>query len=355
MPSEDFERFRWSCFDPSFYAGHDGLDVAALRRLTGSERAEAERLVLEALPTTTDERPIQAAGYLKLQAASAILKQRLASDFDAGREWNRVDTAVSLHLIERYLPAADIVINVLWRADSHEEWTIMAAVDALKQIGPSAPVFEAMMERLAKETNSFMAYYLAERLEELAVQAGAGPALDGLAETDRSRLEASLMPRLEATRDSRLVIPLGLLRSQAAVPLLRKLLADAAGTDRVRLALALYRIQRFPDAEDIIVEVLHRTGLRHQADRVEAVRALSRLETSGRILATLLNATATDLDARVVPEAFWALRRLCAGNRQLIEGLDKLEAGGHWNGAWRNATPQLVGELHRLINTYFPT
>jgi hypothetical protein len=80
MPSQEYELFKWSCFDRSFHAVHDGLNVDALLSLTGEELERAEELLLVALPYTTDCRPFQAAGYLKLTAARPDLAVRFASE-----------------------------------------------------------------------------------------------------------------------------------------------------------------------------------------------------------------------------------------------------------------------------------
>lgn len=77
MPSKAFDRFVFSCFDTSFAADHDGLDVDALRALE-AEREEAARLVLDVLRTTRESRPIIAAAYLALPEAIPLLRARLA-------------------------------------------------------------------------------------------------------------------------------------------------------------------------------------------------------------------------------------------------------------------------------------
>jgi hypothetical protein len=49
LPSEDFERFYESCFGNSFGIVCDGVDKKTLLNLTGDEREEAEKLLLESL------------------------------------------------------------------------------------------------------------------------------------------------------------------------------------------------------------------------------------------------------------------------------------------------------------------
>ncbi len=200
MARKGFEDFRWSCFDPSFHAVRNGLDLAALLRLTGDERAEAERLVLEALPTTVDSRPIQAAGYLRLQAASEILKQRLATNFDGERVYNRVNTAEALHRIEAWPAATAVVVEALRDRVRSGEWTALVVVDALREIGPSPEAFAAVMARLPVEGDTFAASQLTDLLEHLADAEGGDEALVAIPERERTELEQTILRQLERTR-----------------------------------------------------------------------------------------------------------------------------------------------------------
>ena len=131
--SRQFERFRVSCFDDSFGAWRDGLDVEAARSLSGSERAEAEALVLSSLPQTNDSRPFIASGVMRIGAASPILQERLCSGFSSRHEYLRVHAAHALYLIEKWSDAATTIIDVLKDTPKtlDRQWTRMMAVEAL--------------------------------------------------------------------------------------------------------------------------------------------------------------------------------------------------------------------------------
>lgn len=154
MTSPDFQAFQFSCFDTSFGAVRNGLDVPALVRLEGPERAEAERLILAVIDTTLDERPIQAAGYLKLAAAGEPLKRRLARDVEQKYAHNWVHVAWALHQIEQYPPAADIIISILQRQPRHDQWTRMNAVWALADFDLTPLTATALLNALRDEDHS---------------------------------------------------------------------------------------------------------------------------------------------------------------------------------------------------------
>jgi hypothetical protein len=131
MASQEFERFRWSCFDNSFHATREGLDVEAALSLPGAERIEAEALILRALQQTDDSRPFIAAGVLRIAAASPILKARLASGFRSGYGYLRVHASHALYQIEKWSHAASTIIDVLKNTPKDGQWTRMMAVEAL--------------------------------------------------------------------------------------------------------------------------------------------------------------------------------------------------------------------------------
>jgi hypothetical protein len=166
MPSKAFQDFYHSCFDTSFGATRDGLNIQALLNLTGNELAEAEQLVLQAIETSVDSRPLRAAGYLKLRAASAALKQRLNSAVDAGRPYNRVHMAWALFQIEKYPLAAEIIVDVLIRTpkDKGYQWSRMMAVEALADLGEMPLAVTTLFDTLLDE-DGFIAYLATNSLK----------------------------------------------------------------------------------------------------------------------------------------------------------------------------------------------
>ena len=78
MSSKDFQDFVRTCFPKTFGEWHDGLDYGALLRLTGDERLEAEKMILVNIPKSVhSNNSIEAAGYLRLQSASELLKKEI--------------------------------------------------------------------------------------------------------------------------------------------------------------------------------------------------------------------------------------------------------------------------------------
>ncbi len=189
MPSEFFERFRYSCFNRSFHAVHDGLDLEALYALEGDELRQAGALLLEAVETTPDSRPIIAAGLLRLGAAAPALKRRLDSHIDDDHLYNRVEAALSLYQIGGDEDYAGIIIDVLERASPNDQWTRSGAVSALGYFAPRPAVVMALLETL-EDADMFIAY-------------GAGLALKMLYEADepiRQALEVLLALNTEHYR-----------------------------------------------------------------------------------------------------------------------------------------------------------
>ena len=156
MKSKSFEQFKYSCFDPSFGAGRNGLDVGALLDLTGPEREEAKRLILEALATTTDSRPIQAAGWLQVKAAEPILRGRLGADRDWDRPYLRVDAALALYRITLDTTSTEFVIDVIKEIPPSSEWTLMSALDALEELPDSVAVLNTLIERLESKNDGWV-------------------------------------------------------------------------------------------------------------------------------------------------------------------------------------------------------
>ena len=131
MPSKDFQDFVSSCFPTNFGEWHDGLNNSALLKLTGDERIEAERMILNGIrPTWRSNNAIEAAGYLRLRSASALLKREIANTrikrfleivilfplYIISYEYfhERIaKLAWSLHQIEKYPKSLSLIISEL--------------------------------------------------------------------------------------------------------------------------------------------------------------------------------------------------------------------------------------------------
>jgi hypothetical protein len=176
--SSQFERFRVSCFDDSFGATRDGLDVEAVLSLSGSERAEAEALVLSSLPQTNDSRPIIAAGVMRIAAASPILKARFCSGFDSRHEDLRVHVAHALYLIEKWSDAATTIIGVLENTPKtpDRQWTRMMAVEALGDFAEDPRCHAALFGTVEDEDN-FIGVLAIQSLKRIFSQSAAISAL----------------------------------------------------------------------------------------------------------------------------------------------------------------------------------
>ncbi len=115
---------------------------------------------------------------------------------------------------------------------------------------------------------------------------------------ERREAESLLLQALGTTKDiySRPVIALGLLGSKEAVEPLKKRLIDAVGIDRVQTALALFRIEKFPEAEKIIIECLRGTGTNtpDEGTRWVVVEILPFLGQTEQVVHALLEAMAED-------------------------------------------------------------
>ncbi len=178
VSSPDFQAFQFSCFDTSLGAVQNGLDVAALLRLAGPERAEAERLILAAIDSSLDWRPIKAAGYLKLAIAAEPLKRRLTSRLDdEGRADNWVHIAWALHQIEQYPQAAGVIISILQRQPRHNQWTRMMAVEALPDFGETTKTVTALLTAL-RDDDHYIGLRAADALKQ--VFAAQRPVIDHL-------------------------------------------------------------------------------------------------------------------------------------------------------------------------------
>lgn len=165
MPSKNFENFKFSFFDTSFGAVHDGIDKNALLALKGDERKEAENLLLEAIKTSEDDRPLMGVGYLELKQASEIIKKRL----DSGFKWNSntVWAAWALWKIEKYPQAAEIIIKIL-NDKTYGEFTRLDAAVALHDFGTRKDVISALIVAFSDEQDaSLVGRYALEAIGHL--------------------------------------------------------------------------------------------------------------------------------------------------------------------------------------------
>jgi HEAT repeat protein len=176
--SPEFEFFRASCFDDSFGATRDGLDVEAALSLSGSERAEAEALVLSSLPQTNDSRPFTASGVMRIGAASPILKARLCSGFASRHEYLRVHAAHALYLIEKWSDAATTIIDVLKDTPKtpDRQWTRMMAVEALGDFADDSRCQAALFVAVEDEDN-FIGFLAIQSLKKIFSHSAAISAL----------------------------------------------------------------------------------------------------------------------------------------------------------------------------------
>ena len=166
--SSQFERFRYSCFDNSYGASRDGLDVEAALSLSDSERTEAEALVLNVLPHTNDSRPFTAAGIMKISAASPILKARMNSGFSPEYDYLRVEAAHALYLIEKWGDAPALIVDILKNTPKtrSQQWTRTLAVWALWDFADE-PLCHAALFETVEDDDNFIGFLAIDALEKI--------------------------------------------------------------------------------------------------------------------------------------------------------------------------------------------
>ena len=166
--SREFDRFRVSCFENSFGATRDGLDVEAALSLSGVERIEAETLIVKSLEQTNDSRPFIAAGVMRIEAAAPILKARLAAGLGSGYESLRVHAAHALYQIENWSDAVAVIIDVLKNTPktSDRQWTRMMAVEALGDFAGEPRCQAALFDAVEDEDN-FIGFLAIKSLKKL--------------------------------------------------------------------------------------------------------------------------------------------------------------------------------------------
>jgi HEAT repeat protein len=112
---------------------------------------------------------------------------------------------------------------------------------------------------------------------------------------ERKEAEKLLLQSLGTDKDaySRPVIALGLLRSKEAVEPLKERLATASGIDRIQTALALFRIEKYPAAEKIVIDCLKENNS-DKMTRWSAVEVLPQFGKTGQVVQALLEVMAED-------------------------------------------------------------
>ncbi len=112
---------------------------------------------------------------------------------------------------------------------------------------------------------------------------------------ERRDAEKLLLRCLGTDEDTynRPVIALGLLHSQEAVEPLHERLVTAFGVDRIEIAIALYRIEKYSEAEKIVVECVKEGGS-DEAIRLLAAQVLPCFGKTRQVIQTLLDLLAED-------------------------------------------------------------
>ncbi len=118
MASSDFQQFLDTFFGQGSDAVREGPDEAALARLQGDERTEAEGMLLERL-SDNDPRPAVGLGVLGTWEAAEPIRELMTRRADRVEDVDAsflVDTSVALWRIEKAPEALDNVIRVLERS-----------------------------------------------------------------------------------------------------------------------------------------------------------------------------------------------------------------------------------------------
>ncbi len=137
--SDDFDRFlKSNFFDNPYAAWHDGVDLPRLVCLQGDELAQAEALLLKAMP---DSRAIEGLGAIRSEKAVDPLR-KLLRDNAVG-----VAAAVALIKINGDGGGVDVVIQALKNSRGHWSSRMDAAI-ALRNFRTKAAVM-ALFDALA--------------------------------------------------------------------------------------------------------------------------------------------------------------------------------------------------------------
>ena len=112
---------------------------------------------------------------------------------------------------------------------------------------------------------------------------------------ERKEAEKLLLQSLGTDKDtySRPVIALGLLRSKEAVEPLKKRLVTASDIDQIQIALALFRIEKYPEAGQIVVDCLKENKPDKMAQWL-ATEVLPHFGKTNQVIQALLELMAKD-------------------------------------------------------------
>lgn len=151
MASENFETFMRIFFGDPFEAAHDGIDPKILLSLKGDEKEQAQKLLLDAIENSEDNRPFVGVGHLELKSASEIIKRRLSKDFRWA--YTKVEAAWALWKIEKDPEAITIILSVL-KDKNQGEFTRIVAVGALRDFGKRKDVVSALVDAFSNEKDN---------------------------------------------------------------------------------------------------------------------------------------------------------------------------------------------------------
>lgn len=324
MPSKAFNSFHDSCFGNSSVAARDGLDIRALLALEGAERAEAARLVLEAIPTSSDDtRAGTAAAYLGLPEAIPLLKTRLADT--RARDDARIWTAWSLYRLSRDPAAVAVVLDILRVTDPDQKFFYWnSGLIAVESFDLTPPVLVALLELVIRvKPNNFLIRQFRKMFGHRYLDSFDAPSQwkpreqralarqiwRDLPEATRQSLRSRLLEKLAATRSPEIAVVAGLLQLPEAAPLIRQIMATAKdGPPKVKCALALYQIDGDPEARAVCLKVL-RSDL-HPGQRLCALEALLHMTPEPGSTAALLDTAESDPDPYTRERALAVLAEL---------------------------------------------
>lgn len=184
MSSKNFQDFLSSCFPKTWGEDHDGLNCDALLKLAGDELLQAEKLILKNISKTWGtNRAIEAAGYLRLQSASRLLKKELviteikrlaASLFIVPLVfWHEyyqermVTLAWSLYQIEKYPRSLAIIVDELEKTKGKQFYYLQTyAFNFLISFGDEEAALAYLNKCLSCKNLSYNAMYTLESIKD---------------------------------------------------------------------------------------------------------------------------------------------------------------------------------------------
>jgi hypothetical protein len=146
--SQDFQVFHQYVFGDYRYYHYNGLPEDICTKLVGKERKRAESLLLSAIKKhDQDERPIRAAGHLKLQSAIPLLEKRLSSKGNKLQPGTRSSIIWALLKISRSRNYLDALLEMVTNSSSKIEGLAREdATDLLSEFGKEPVVINALFK-----------------------------------------------------------------------------------------------------------------------------------------------------------------------------------------------------------------